>query len=130
MNKSIESLANDLAESLWVMAGSNDSLPASKRTFEQNEAKRASDIVSAFAGYFSEAGTTSEQDALLKSLGFMGATQPIELLKEWAEAPSTEYGRGEEDPGACIHCYALSYKPHTPTCLVERTKNLLQGVNG
>jgi len=67
--ESIESLSNRLAEALWIKAGANDTLQSHERTAEQNEANRASEIVAAFAGYFSEAGTTTEQDALLRSIG-------------------------------------------------------------
>ena len=50
------------------------------------------------------------------------------MLKEVAESPTTEYNGGDDDPGACIHCYRLSYKPHTDDCLITKVKNLLKEI--
>lgn len=52
----------------------------------------------------------------------------VEILKEVAQSPTTEYGHGDDDPGACIHCYQVSYRPHAETCLMTKVKNLLQEV--
>jgi len=48
----------------------------------------------------------------------------VKMIKEFSESSSTEYGQGDDDPGACIHCYQVSYKEHKPDCLIVRAKNL------
>ena len=54
----------------------------------------------------------------------------VAMLREVAESSTTEY-RGEEDEiGACIHCYELSFRGHADHCLILRVKKLLAEVEG
>lgn len=55
----------------------------------------------------------------------------VALLGEWLASPSTEYsGEGDTGPGSCIHCGALSYRPHEDFCITTRTRNMLAKEEG
>lgn len=50
----------------------------------------------------------------------------VKVLRKVEEAPNIEYGQGDDDPGACIHCGQVSYKDHRDGCLVLEVKKLLE----
>jgi len=52
--------------------------------------------------------------------------EAVKLLKELVESPHVEYGRGDDDPGACIHCGKVSYKPHEKDCVWKRADDFLE----
>ena len=53
----------------------------------------------------------------------------LNLLREFADGPFIEYGHGDDDPGACIHCGKISYKPHEKDCLIKRTQEFLNEIS-
>ena len=52
----------------------------------------------------------------------------VAMLQEVAQSPTTEYHVGDDDPGGCIHCGNVSYRPHAENCLMTKVNNLLKEV--
>lgn len=62
--------------------------------------------------------------------------QAIQVIKDLVESRSTEYdhqcgcqdGNYNDDPGACIHCGVVSYKPHSERCPLRKAEEFLKGL--
>jgi len=69
---------------------------------------------------------TADQEAIVALTGRLQAA--ISVIKELVDSQHVEYGQGDDDPGSCIHCWTVSYKPHKETCPLRRAIEFLEGL--